>query len=285
MKAQILMPQEREDLRMIARLQTMNIYAQLVRKLTEGGSAAGTARWAMEQQVQGAPGSWGLGMWLRHTQALRRHVVAAKEKLRSEESRRRRTVAPVPPNPEAVLAKVEETVDKLSLMDFVPKEAQKVVKHVLGEEKAIRSIHLLQYAAIAQMARIEKMKGLDKAMPAIMIPNGHKEVQAMREIGDSLLRHEIAMGWQRGRGGHLPVPVPESELGQPSSALARRMLDFDEADRNIIRELGVRFIDMVQERIGGRLEASRLEGDTDGEGAARVEADQRPAQPSVAEGS
>ena len=77
---------------------------------------------------------------------------------------RRRTVAPVPPNPEAVLAKVEETVDKLSLMDFVPKEAQKVVKHVLGEEKAIRSIHLLQYAAIAQMARIEKMKGLDKAM-------------------------------------------------------------------------------------------------------------------------
>ena len=31
MKAQILMPKEREELRMIARLQTMNIYPQLVR--------------------------------------------------------------------------------------------------------------------------------------------------------------------------------------------------------------------------------------------------------------
>jgi len=148
-KAQILMPQEREELRMIARLQTMNVYPQLVRKLTEGQSAAGVGRWAMKQRVEGAPGAWGLGMWLRHTQALRRHVVAAKERLSYEEHRRRLTVAPVRPDPDAVLAKVDAMVEDKSLMDFIPKEAQQVLKHVMGEEKEIRAIHALQIAAIA----------------------------------------------------------------------------------------------------------------------------------------
>jgi hypothetical protein len=53
----------------------------------------------------------------------------------------------------------------------------------------------------------------------------------------------------------------------------------------IIRELGVRFIDMVQERIGGTFEANGLEGDTGREGRAGEEADQGPAASLVPEGS
>ena len=65
------MPQEREDLRKIQRLQSMNIYPQLVRKLTERESARSVARWAMEQHVEGPAGAWGLGFWLKHLWVLR----------------------------------------------------------------------------------------------------------------------------------------------------------------------------------------------------------------------
>ena len=284
MKAQILMPKEREELRMIARLQTMNIYPQLVRMLTEGQSAARVGRWAMEQRVEGAPGAWGLGMWLRHTQALRRNVVAAKERLRYEEHRRRLTVAPVPPDPDAVLAKVDAMVEDKSLMDFIPKEARQVLKHVMGEEKEIRAIHALQIAAIAGIDRLTKTKKLDESMPVALIPGGDKEVDNMRKIGEALLRHEVVIGWARGRRNQLPIPLPENEAGEPSE-LAKTMMEFDDVDRNIVRELSIRFIDMVREKRSGRFEAVGLESDAHGERRADVETDSGTHKPSDAEGA
>jgi hypothetical protein len=95
---------EREEVRMIGRLQTMNIYPVLIRKLTEGDSAASVARWAMSIGVEGRPGAWRISMWLHHIKCLRREVLEAKEKLRSEEHRIRRTVSPSCTAPDAVLA-------------------------------------------------------------------------------------------------------------------------------------------------------------------------------------
>jgi len=283
-KTQILMPQEREELRSVARLQMLNIYPQLVRKLTEGKSAAAVGRWAMEQRVEGAPGAWGLGMWLRHTQALRRNVVAAKERLRYEEHRRRLTVAPVLPDPDAVLAKVDAMVEDNSLMDFIPKEAQQVLKHVMGEEKEIRAIHALQIAALAGVERLTKMKKLDESTPAILVPGGDKEVDNMRKIGEALLRHEVAIGWARGRRNQIPIPLPENEAGEPSE-LAKTMMEFDDVDRNIVRELSIRFIDMVREKRSGRFEAVGLESDANRERRANLEADSRSAESSNTDGA
>jgi len=43
------------------------------------------------------------------------------------------------------------------------------------------------------------------------------------------------------------------------------MMEFDDVDRNIVRELSIRFIDMVREKRSGRFEAVGLESDTYGE--------------------
>jgi len=194
------------------------------------------------------------------------------------------TVAPVRPDPDAVLAKVETLVEEKSLMDFIPKAAQQVLKHVMGEEKEIRAIHALQIAALAGVDRLTKMKKLDESTPAILIPSGDKEVDNMRKIGEALLRHEVAIGWARGRRNQLPIPLPENETGEPSE-LAKTMMEFDDVDRNIVRELSIRFIDMVQEKRSVRFEAVGLESDAHGERRADVETDSGTHKPSDAEGA
>ena len=194
------------------------------------------------------------------------------------------TVAPVPPDPDAVLAKVDAMVEDKSLMDFIPRDAQQVLKHVMGEEKEIRAIHALQIAALAGVDRLTKMKKLDESTPVILIPGGDKEVDNMRKIGEALLRHEVAIGWARGRRNQLPIPLPENEAGEPSE-LAKEMMEFDDVDRNIVRELSVRFIEMAQEKVSGRFEAVGLESDTSREGRANLEADSRSVESSNADGA
>jgi hypothetical protein len=101
----------------------------------------------------------------------------------------------------------------------------------------------------------------------VLLPCRRPESEPLRKIGEALLRHEVAIGWARGRRNQLPIPLPENEAREPSE-LAKAMLEFDDVDRNIVRELSVRFIDMAQEAV----EAGRLERASQGEGAAGVEA-------------
>ena len=140
-------------------------------------------------------------------------------------------------------------------MDFIPKEAQKLLQHVMAGEKEIRSIHLLQVAAVASINRLERIKKLKDSMPVILLPEGRREIDNLRKIAEALLKNEIAAGWLRGRCGHMPIAVPESE--DPELAdIAKTMLEFDDVDRNIVRELGARFIEMAQEAVSGRLKRS-----------------------------
>ena len=74
-------------------------------------------------------------------------------------------------------------------------------------------------------------------MPVILLPEGRREIDNLRKIAEALLKNEIAAGWLRGRCGHMPIAVPESE--DPGLAdIAKTMLEFDDVDRNIVRELG-----------------------------------------------
>jgi hypothetical protein len=279
----ILTPFEREELRMIARLQQLNIYPQLVRRLNEGQSASGVARWAMTVGVEGAPGAWGFGFWLKHTAALWRDVRAAKEKLRNQERHQRRTGLTEPIASDAVLAKVNQTLEDKGLLDFIPKEVHSVFKHVLGEEKRLRAIHLLTYAAMTQIPRVERVKELEKSMPS-MLPNGHQEIKRLTEIGSELMKYELGQEMLRGKYGLMPQGSRAD--GDPDlPPIARTMMEFDEVDRSLIRELSVRFIEMAQEKVSGRFKAVRLEGDAGRAGTAADGNNGGDSEPHDAEGS
>jgi hypothetical protein len=77
----MLSPQERVDLLLIARLQRLNVYPQLVRRLADGQSAQSVARWACALGIT----QWTFMYWRKQVMALARKVELAKDKLLKEE--------------------------------------------------------------------------------------------------------------------------------------------------------------------------------------------------------
>jgi hypothetical protein len=192
-------PAEREELRLISQLQWMNCYPQLVRRLTEGESANSVARWASGLGVDGAAGYWSPLYWRKHITVLGKHVRLAKDKLRTRK--------PVLPKPEDVAARVEMEVANLLAAEVIPKSAARVGKHVEKALKEIDGHRALKYAALQQIGRIEKLKELEKKLQRPM-RNGHKEIDALRKIAESIHEIEVGEQWLRGKGGKMPMTIP-----------------------------------------------------------------------------
>nr|UXE44998.1 hypothetical protein Hi04_10k_c4039_00006 [uncultured bacterium] len=256
----ILTPAERRELGFIERLQSMNIYPLLVKKLTESESAGSVARWAMQQKVEGAPGTWCFSHWEQHILALRRQVNESKEKMRREMHRVRKPLPPRPLEPEAVLDKVNKTVEEKSSLEFIQPEALKVMQHVMAAEKHIKAEHVLQWEAVKQINRIEDMTALEKRM-GLTLPDGHKEFNALTTIAGQMARLELGHEMIRGRRGYVPLVPEQAEM----SPFAKRLMEFDEVDRSLMRELSVSFVEMVKGERSGRFEAAGLEADATGE--------------------
>lgn len=256
----ILTPAERRGLSYIERLQSMNLYPQLVRKLTEGESARSVATWAMQQKVEGAPGTWSHRQWREHTTALLRQVNESKEKLRRETHRVHKPLPPKPLEPEAVLEKVNKTVEEKSMLEFIHNDALKVMQHVMGAERVIKAGHLLQYGAVKQIGRIEEMTAIEKRV-GLTLPNGHKELDTLTTIASQMARLELGHEMIRGRRGYVPELPSNVEQMSP---FAKGLMEFDPVDRSLARELTVNFIEMLQGGGSGRFEAARLEADARG---------------------
>ena len=192
-------PAEREELRLISQLQRMNCYLQIVRRLTEGESANSVARWASGLGVDGAAGYWSPLYWRKHITVLGKHVRLAKDKLRTRK--------PVLPKPEDVAARVEMEVANLLAAEVIPKSAARVGKHVEKALKEIDGHRALKYAALQQIGRIEKLKELEKKLQRPM-RNGHKEIDALRKIAESIHEIEVGEQWLRGKGGKMPMTIP-----------------------------------------------------------------------------
>ena len=188
-------PAEREELLLIFKLQRMNCYVQLVRRLTEGESANSVSRWASSLKVEGAAGRWSSLYWRKHILALAKHVRRAKDKLRTRK--------PVLPKPEAVAACVETQTADLFAADAVAKSANQVSRHVDKALKQIDAERALKIACHRQMERIECLMEQERKLP-FLIPQGYKEIEALRKLADSLHETEVSKKWLRGKGGSMP---------------------------------------------------------------------------------
>jgi hypothetical protein len=170
-------------------------------------------------------------------------VKAAKEKLRVEESRRRHTVAPAPRDPDAVMAQVELQTTELSVLDAIPESSREVWKHVDATLKKLNAEQILKYAFYRHVERVEVMVALEKKL-GILTPNGYKEMEALRSIGDSIHKVEVQELFLRGKHGELPAGT---DVSQPQlSDFAVGMAQFDEVDRNLIREASVQVIELIE---------------------------------------
>jgi len=180
---------------MVCKLQRMNCYAQLVRRLTRGESAASVSRWASSLKVEGGASRWSRLYWRKHILALAKHVRHAKDKLRTRK--------PVLPQTEAVTACVNDQTADLFAADAIPKPASQVSRHVDKALKQIDAEHALKCACHSQIERVERLMEQEKKLQLLM-PNGHKEIRALVKIADSLHEIEVGKKWLRGKDGNMP---------------------------------------------------------------------------------
>jgi hypothetical protein len=188
-------PAEREELLLVCKLQRMNCYTELVRRLTKGESANSVSRWASSLKIEGAAGTWSSLYWRKHILALAKHVRRAKDKLRTRK--------PVLPQPEAVAACVEMLTLDLLDADVIPKSATQVSRHVDKALKQIDAERALTSACYRQIERVERLMEQERKLP-FLIPNGHKEIQALVKIADSMIEIEFGKKWLRGNLGNMP---------------------------------------------------------------------------------
>jgi hypothetical protein len=180
---------------MICKLQRMNCYPELVRRLTKGESANSVSRWASRLKIEGGAGRWSRLYWRKHILALAKHVRHAKEKLRTRK--------PVLPQPEAVAACVNSQTADLFAADAIPKPASQVSRHVNKALKQIDAEQALKCAWYSQIERVERLMEQEKKLQ-LLIPNGHKEIGALVKIADSLHEIEVGKKWLRGKDGNMP---------------------------------------------------------------------------------
>jgi hypothetical protein len=187
--------QERDELRMIFKLQGLNCYGAIVKRLTEGQSANSVARWASELKVEGAAGAWSYLYWRKLILPLAKEVRQAKDKLR--------TRRPVTSKVEAVIERVSMHTAELLVKDKIPDSAQEVWTHVEKTMNLLKAEQILKFAFFRQVVRVELMVAIEEKL-GILFPNGYKEIDALRRIGDSIGKLELEGELMHGKGGNLP---------------------------------------------------------------------------------
>jgi hypothetical protein len=194
-------PAEREELLLISRLQRMNCYEQLVRRLTKGESGNSVSRWVSGLKVDGAAGNWSYLYWRKHIMALNKHVRHAKDKLR--------TRRPVLPKPEDVAAHVELQMADLLAENVIPNSVSQVWRHVDKALKQIDAERVVKYAFIKQVNRVETMIQEEaKLQGMLMLTSAAPLTRALnliKEIGVSMRKIEVGEQWLRGKGGNMPL--------------------------------------------------------------------------------
>jgi hypothetical protein len=277
-------PQERTELMYISRLQRLNCYPQIVRRLTEGQSAQSVARWLVSLHIDDPAGRWSQMYWCKLLVPLVKQVKTAKEELLRAE--RRKTSLPKKPEADSVVQKVEALTEEMMLLERIPESARQVWKHVDATLKKLNSEQILKFAFFQQTERLQRVMEMEKGMK-MPLPWGHKEVQTLTQIGEAIRKLEVGEEWMRGKGGGMPCGgpypgglLPHSQTAEESE-LARKFGEFDEVDRNLMREATVRFVEMVQEGSRGGFKVGNLAVDAGSANRPETQVEKRTVTPEV----
>jgi hypothetical protein len=240
-------PNERRKLLRIHALQELSCYDQLVRKLTAGESVSSVARWASNLGIEGPARTWSELYWRNQLSALREKVREAKTRLKPSHQ---------PPKEVTTIAteiqKIDEEMAAKSI-DPLPEITRRILNSTDKAMDEIDSLKALKYLFARVSARLEDQMALEKKL-GMPVPNGHKIFDTAREIVDSIRKHELGEQLARRVADTLPIDI------DPTAAeIAQDLKQFDEVDRNLLREFGVKVITLIEEESNGRFKIGRLD--------------------------
>lgn len=245
-------PSRRQDYLSICRLQSLPVYREILRRLTQGQSVRSLALWLSRQGFDGPSGTWTWWYWQKLLFPLAREVT--KTKAIQEAADRRKPRTPERAKPEQIAQVVAETLDpRMELLNVMDDGTKKVYKHVQEVREQIRAEDAIKFTFIRQMHRVDKLILLEDSM-GLLLPSGSKEMAEMRRAAEAMLKLEVL------QGKHLSVPTTDS-LPSEDSSIAQKMRRFGVVDRNLIRSAADKVIQLIQEEADGMRQASELDSD------------------------
>lgn len=256
MKAKRATPGDRLNLLLVARLQALPCYDEILRRLTIGQSVRSLSLWLTQQRFEGPCGRWTFNYWRKMLSPLNRDVRTARG--RTAAADRRTSRHPEPPAPEKVQQVLAEIVDpKMQLANILPETTREVWKHVGETADEITAGHILKFSFVQQVHRVANMLALEKKLN-LVLPAGHKELDCLRRIAEALLKLEGLRAPRVEPVDHPPVSV---------SDVSREMRQLDDVDRNLVRTAIMKVINLVQEATNGQFETCGLDADAGAEAA------------------
>ncbi len=260
-----LSPSDRRDLLLIRRLEQLNCYETIVRKLAAGETAVSVAKWALNLRVEDCTfAKWSFFTWRTAITALAKQVKRARFEVVGDPGKE--------PAVEAVAQRYEElkSVMENEDADPIPQAARKVWELVKQNVKSLNAEVAIKYAFVVQQARVEKIVAQENKLGLLMPDAGTRAIVALKDIISEMRKYEIGERYLSGKGGEMPYggPVQGGVVPHEPSLLAVGMSKFGEVDQNLMTQIGVKFIEMIQEEASGRFKAGRLESDAGANDAA-----------------
>jgi hypothetical protein len=111
--------------------------------------------------------------------------------------------------------------------------------------RAIRDLQsedLLKYTWITQQKRVDEMVLLEQRM-GFKFPWGDRAIAELRKIAEAIFKHEIGTALLLRKGAGVPTSIDIDKL----SPTAQEFAKLDDVDRNLVRQLGHRFQEFVEE--------------------------------------
>jgi hypothetical protein len=131
---------------------------------------------------------------------------------------------------------------------------------------------MLKYAFLKQQRRVAEICKVEDTIN-MLLPEGLKNIRALKEIADSLVKLEIGEAWMKMKNSpgepYAGDLLPHGVSGARSDGKDEwciRFASLSAVDRNLIRAAAVRVVDMINDEASRGFKASGLPADSGADG-------------------
>jgi hypothetical protein len=238
---------ERRVDRWIARMRKHHLFDQLVKQLVvDKKPVYAIAIWAEEQRV--AP-PMSRATWRQYLYAMRKKF--------KQEAKKGLGV-------DAVVRQAEQNVEKKANgQTRWPGNFERLQQTITKEFRSLTSELMLKYCFAVMQNHVEQMIEMQEKV-SLPNPEFYKSVLALKEIAVEVRKHEMGERYLKGKlpmdnDSFLSETISHTPVGEMDD-LTPRVSELDAVDRNLLREAGMRVIDLIREEVAQlRTEAEVLE--------------------------
>lgn len=249
--------EERRERLWIRRLQSLNCFDQLLRRLVRGESPMAVAKWAVSLDVEV---NWSLQTWRRYLWVLSQRVKRGLPRIKR---------APPSQDQARVIAEELKVVYPQEEVDPLSEKAKPVWDKVQKAADKVDAATALRYAFMVQLGRVQRLLEIEEKLGMLM-PTGYRDIAELREIGAELRKIEIGEQWLRGKDGLAASMVgscpggqmPHETVPEQPSDLEHKIGRLSDVDRNLMRSAALRVVEMIQEEALGKSSAEGLADDS-----------------------